>query len=76
MTRLAEIQSAIMQLPPEDRAELRDWVLDKIPFEFDAAVEEDWAEETKRRLEDLDSGRVKGVPAEHVFARARKILGE
>lgn len=31
--------------------------------------------EVKRRIEDLDSGRVQGVPAEQVFARARKILG-
>jgi hypothetical protein len=29
----------------------------------------------KRRIEELDSGRVQGVPTEQVFARARQILG-
>jgi len=31
--------------------------------------------EVLRRIEELDNGRVQGVPAEQVFARARKILG-
>ena len=76
MIKLAEIQSAIMQLPPQDRAELRDWMLEKVPFEFDPAVEEAWDKEAKRRLDELDSGKVKAIPADEVFARARKILGK
>jgi putative addiction module component (TIGR02574 family) len=76
MTKLVEIQSAIMQLPPEVRAELRDWMLDNVPFKFDSSVEEAWADETKRRLDDLDSGRTRAVSSEDVFARARKILGK
>lgn len=31
MTKLAEIQSAIMQLPLRDRTELRDWLMERVP---------------------------------------------
>jgi hypothetical protein len=37
-------------------------------------VETAWADTVKRRLDELDSGRVQGVPAAQVFARARRVL--
>ena len=42
----------------------------------DAEIEKAWDEETSRRLEDIDSGKVKAVPAEEVFARIRRRLDE
>jgi putative addiction module component (TIGR02574 family) len=76
MSTLAEIEAAIQKLSPEEQRELAAWFDARVaPSDFDAQVEEAWADEVKRRIEELDSGRVQGVPAEQVFARARKILG-
>jgi putative addiction module component (TIGR02574 family) len=41
----------------------------------DPAVDAAWAEEIKRRIDDIESGREVGIPGEKVMARARKIVG-
>jgi putative addiction module component (TIGR02574 family) len=41
----------------------------------DPAVDAAWAEEIKRRIDDIDSGREVGIPGEEVMARIRKIVG-
>ena len=41
----------------------------------DPAVDTAWAEEIKRRIEDIESGREAGIPGEEVMARVRKIVG-
>lgn len=34
-----------------------------------------WQTEIDRRIEEIQSGRVQGIPAEEVFARIRRTLG-
>lgn len=76
MSTVTEIEQAIDQLTPEEQSRLAAWLETRLaPVKFDATVEEAWSDEVKRRIEELDSGQVQGVPAEQVFARARKILG-
>ena len=76
MSTVAEIESALEKLPIEDQRTIAAWLDAKLAAGgFDPTVEEAWAEEIQSRLADLDSSRVKGVPAEQVFARARRILG-
>ena len=41
----------------------------------DPAVDTAWAEEIKRRIDDIESGREVGIPGEEVMARVRKIVG-
>ncbi len=41
----------------------------------DPVVDEAWGREIDRRLAELESGTVKGIPAEEVMARARKLVG-
>jgi putative addiction module component (TIGR02574 family) len=41
----------------------------------DPAVDAAWAEEIKRRIDDIESGREVGIPGEEVMARMRKIVG-
>jgi len=77
MSSVTEIESALEKLPVEAQREVAAWLDSRLPpvgFD-DADVEDAWADTVKRRMEDLDSGRVQGVPAEQVFARARSILG-
>ena len=39
------------------------------------AVDEAWAREIKSRVDDIESGREKGVSGEETIARVRKIVG-
>jgi len=76
MSTVAEIESALEKLPIEEQRAVADWLDSRLAdLGFDAKVEKTWSDEVKRRMEDLDSGRVQGVPAEQVFARAQNILG-
>jgi putative addiction module component (TIGR02574 family) len=74
MSETAErIKGEIMALSPEDRAELIRFLLSS-PDEgpADPAVEAAWDAELDRRVNDIESGKVVGVPAEQVFAELRK----
>jgi putative addiction module component (TIGR02574 family) len=76
MSTVTEIEAALEKLPPEQLQEVAAWLEARLtPVASDSSVEDAWSDEVKRRVEELDSGRVQGVPAEKVFARARQILG-
>lgn len=72
---LKELYAETRQLPREQAAELMDLLLVDTFSEPDTAVEEAWGREIDRRLAELESGQVKGIPAEEVMARARKMVG-
>lgn len=72
---LKELYTEARRLPREQAAELMDLLLIDTFSEPDAAVEDAWGREIDRRLADLESGRVKGIPAEEVMAKARKSVG-
>ncbi|MEY4490077.1 MAG: hypothetical protein RIQ79_2585 [Verrucomicrobiota bacterium] len=75
MSTVTEIEAALEKLSLESRREVAAWLDSRLaPAGFDTGVEDSWPDEVKRRMDDLDSGRVQGVPAEQVFARARHIL--
>ena len=70
-----KIEAEILRLPRKAREEVAERLNAKLwPAGFAPGVEEAWADTVKRRLDDLDSGRVHGVPAAQVFARARRTL--
>jgi putative addiction module component (TIGR02574 family) len=76
MSTVTEIEAALAQLSPEKQSQVAAWLDAQLaPAGFAADVEDAWADVIKRRMDDLDSGRVQGVPAEQVFARARRALG-
>lgn len=41
----------------------------------DPATEGAWKAEIDRRLEEIQTGKVQGIPAEEVFEKVRRILG-
>ncbi len=72
--RYEEAKASLFALSLQDRIRLLD--------EADLKIEEDshelsleWKAELNRRLEDLRSGRVQGIPAAEVFQRVRAKLG-
>jgi putative addiction module component (TIGR02574 family) len=72
---LKELYTETRQLPREQAAELMDLMLIDTFSEPDPAVDEAWGREIDRRLAELESGQVQGIPAEEVMAKARKIVG-
>jgi putative addiction module component (TIGR02574 family) len=42
----------------------------------DPAVERAWHDEIQRRVADMESGNVQGIPLEETLARARNISGQ
>lgn len=64
------------QWPEETVAEFVDRVMLAKHGGMEPKAEASWRSEIRRRLEDLESGRVKGVPLEETLAKARAILGQ
>ena len=66
-------------------AETRDWPPEKIGelverlsedlHTSDAEIEVAWQSEIARRIEEIQSGKVRGIPGDEVSARVRKIVG-
>jgi putative addiction module component (TIGR02574 family) len=64
--------------------ETRDWPSEKVeelierlaenPHSNDPEAEAAWKTEINRRVEEIQSGQVQGIPGEEVSARIRKIL--
>jgi putative addiction module component (TIGR02574 family) len=69
-----EIESEALQLPPKERARLAQRLLASLDTESDRDAEQVWLQEAERRLDELESGKVIGIPAEQVFRRARSTL--
>lgn len=64
-----------LSLPPEARAALADSLLESLDTDFDEGAEQEWLEEIRRRIADLDSGRVQTVAWSEVHARLNRQIG-
>ncbi len=60
------------RLPAKQVVELLDRLSEGL--HLDAGIEESWKIETRRRLADLEAGRVQGIPGAEVSAQIRKIV--
>ncbi|MEN9361214.1 MAG: hypothetical protein RL095_2749 [Verrucomicrobiota bacterium] len=65
----------ILALPSEDRAYLAQRLLESLDAVPDPEIDRLWAEEIERRIDDLESGKTKAIPAEEVFAAVRARYG-
>jgi len=70
---LDQVVAETRQWPPGRVAEL----VDRLTTELqpDAEIENAWRTETRRRVAEIESGRVEGIPGEVVSARVRQIVG-
>jgi putative addiction module component (TIGR02574 family) len=69
---LAAVEAAALQLSTEDRAELIERLIDTVLPP--PPLHPGWEAEIARRLQEMDAGRVEGIPAETVFARMRAVI--
>ena len=73
--KTADLINEAASLPLEERARLVDSLLQTLnPVDESAAAA--WLVAARRRLEDLDSGRVSAVLGEEVFEKVRRRLGQ
>jgi putative addiction module component (TIGR02574 family) len=71
-TRVEEIAEEALSLPSEARALLADRLVESLDPAEDGYIRKLWAAEGTRRLQELRSGQVTGIPGEEVFARLRQ----
>jgi putative addiction module component (TIGR02574 family) len=64
-----EVWKEAADLSEADRAALAGLLIESLEGEPDHDVEAAWAAEIERRVADLDSGRVQGIPWEQVRQR-------
>lgn len=74
-----DLIKAVLALDTKNRAQLTHRLIASLDEEAgerlgQAEWEAAWVEEAERRLADMREGKVKGVPGEQVFARARARL--
>jgi putative addiction module component (TIGR02574 family) len=65
---VSELLEKALSLPPEACAALAGSLLDSLDDTVEASAEEEWNREIARRIEELDSGKVKTIP----WAEARR----
>ena len=76
---LEQVTEEVRELSRQDREQLLARLIrDLEPVEnlSAAEIESAWDNEIARRLEEIDSGKVKAIPAEEVFARIHAKLDE
>ena len=75
MTKPArELESRALKLPRRERARLAQRLITSLDSEVDGDVDKLWLQEAERRLAELKSGKVTGIPAEKVIRKARSSL--
>jgi len=72
--RFEEIVASALKLPARERVRLAQDLIASLDKDVDPDAEALWLAEAERRLEELRSGKVRGVPADEAFARARNAL--
>jgi putative addiction module component (TIGR02574 family) len=74
---VSELLKKALALPPEARAALAGSLLESLDDEpADEGVEAAWKEEIKRRIEEIDSGKVQMIPYEEVRRRLAALLSD
>jgi putative addiction module component (TIGR02574 family) len=71
---VSELLKKALALPAEARAALAGSLLDSLDDTVDESAEEEWKNEIARRIEELDSGKVKPVPWAEARRRISAIL--
>jgi putative addiction module component (TIGR02574 family) len=69
-----EITLKARSLPAEDRARLAEDLLSSLQEDGDPAIEAAWDTEIRRRLDEVEAGTAKLIPAAEVFAEVRRML--
>jgi putative addiction module component (TIGR02574 family) len=73
-TSLETVEAQAFQLSLEERAKLADRLIASL-FD-DQQIEDEWAGEVERRIEEIECGRAQLIPAATAIARARAAIDD
>lgn len=73
---LEQLASALLELPPPARAFLAETLSESIEDFASPAIEAAWSAEVERRVSEIKSGAIQGIPAEEVARNVRRALDE
>ena len=65
------IEQQALSLPANECLALIDKLIKSLNLPTQAEIDELWAVEAEKRVQELESGQVQGVPSEQVFATLR-----
>jgi putative addiction module component (TIGR02574 family) len=71
-TAADNLEQAALSLPPGERARLAKALIESL--DQDPEVEAAWEREIRRRVAMVESGEATVIPAEDVFAEARRLI--
>ena len=66
---LKELTNKVLSLPVQERAELAHSLIQSIDSDAEQDVSSAWDVELEKRVSEIREGKVKGIPAEEVFAK-------
>ena len=72
---LEELSNQVLRLPPESRALIADRIAESLSSAELDEIQHVWTLEATRRLEEIESGKVKAIPGDEVFAEVRRVVG-
>jgi putative addiction module component (TIGR02574 family) len=67
-----KLEEKILSLPYEDRIYLVEKLLKSLNSPSPEEIDKAWAEESERRINEIESGKVQTIPGEQVFQEIRK----
>ncbi|NLM17454.1 MAG: addiction module protein [Candidatus Riflebacteria bacterium] len=70
----AKLADKLLSLPCEERIYLVDKLLKSLNAPSKEEIAKAWAEESERRIDEIESGKAQTIPGEQVFRDIRKQL--
>ena len=70
--RVEDIADEALSLPSEARALLADRLVESLDPAEDGLIHQIWATEAQRRLQELRTGQVVGIPGDQAIAKLQK----
>jgi putative addiction module component (TIGR02574 family) len=72
-----QLEQSVLKLSPDERRRFLDWLHaheDELMGAVAPTIDIAWKQETRRRVAEIESGAVTGIPGEEVSARVREIV--
>ena len=76
MRSIEQLTQEVLSLPRASRELLAEQLVESLELDINPAVQTAWKAEAKKRLDEIRSGAVSGIPGEDALARVRQILGQ
>lgn len=72
-----KLEEKLLSLPCEDRIYLVEKLLKSLNSPSREEIDKAWAEESEKRIDELETGKVKTIPGEQAFQKIRnQIIGK